>query len=335
MGLNKAAARPYETIFKTGSAILLLCVLAIFPAFGDAYYIHLVILSFIWAVVGSSWNLIMGYAGIHSFGTLAFFAVGAYSAGVLEVLTGLSPWMGLILGGIGAAFAGFIIGLPCLRLKGLYIVLVTVAFHQVIPIFIKLGAKWTGGDVGLMGMPQYNFFGYTFAGSKIAYYYLAFFLFLFFNFLIYRVIRSDLGLGFVALRDSEAFAESLGVNRTRSHLITFVISSFIIGIMGALYVHYLKVATPRILEIEIFAGAIMIVVIGGLGKFPGVLVTAFLVTFLNEFLRTAGLLRPIIFGALIIAVIILLPDGVSGLIDSFYRFLTKLFGTRGRQRGSL
>jgi branched-chain amino acid transport system permease protein len=310
----------YGRFLRRSTVILVLLLLILFPLYGDPYYTHLMLLSFIWAVVASAWNLIMGYAGIFSFGTLAFFAVGAYSSSLVEVWGGISPWPGLLLGGSSAALAGFIIAFPCLRIKGLYIVLVTVAFHQVIPIFIKLGGTWTGADVGLMDMPHYSLFGYDFGTYKICYYYLALFLFIVLHYIIYRIIGSNMGLAFVALRDSESFAESLGVNRAKFNVVVFVISSFIIGMMGALYVHYLKVATPRILEIEIFAGAIIMVVLGGLGKFPGVIISAFMVTFLNEFLRTAGLIRPILLGAIIIAVIMLFPSGLSGLVDSAYRY---------------
>jgi len=307
-------------------SLLILCLagLAIFPAIADDYYLHLIIICFIWAVVASAWNLIMGYAGIFSFAQLAFFAIGAYSSAILECYSGLSPWLGLLAGGIMAGIAGFIIGIPCFRLRGLYIVLVTMAFHQVIPVFIKIGSKWTGGDVGMFAIPHYSIFGYNFGGGKIYYYYLTFALFLGFNAAIYKIIRSKIGLAFVALRDSDTFAESLGVNREKYNLIVFVISAAITGVMGAVYVHYLQVATPRLLEIEIFVGTIMMVVIGGLGKFPGVIIASFLVTFLNEFLRTAGAIRPILFGGIIMAVILLVPGGLSSLIEYIVGYRKKV-----------
>jgi branched-chain amino acid transport system permease protein len=316
--------------YKKVIVIVLLLFLLSCPLFSGSYYTHLLIVCFIWAVVTSAWNLIMGYAGIYSFAQLAFFTVGSYGAGLVEVWWGVSPWFGLLIGGLFSAFAGFVIAFPCLRLKGLYICLVTIAFHQVIPIFIKLGAKWTGGDVGLMGMPHYQLFSYNFGGSKIGYYYLGFFLFLLFNGVIYKIINSNIGLAFVALRDSEAFAESLGVDRQKYNLIVFVISAFITGVMGAFYIHYLKVATPRTLEIEIFAAAIMMVVIGGLGKFSGAILGAFFVTFIDEWLRTAGLIRPIIFGAIIIVGIMLFPAGLSGLVESFYEWMDKTLGKNAR-----
>ncbi len=308
---------------------LLLVLLGIYPLVGDPYFTHLIILSLIWAVVASAWNLIMGYAGIHSFAQLAFFSIGAYAASMLEIFFKIDPWLGLPLGGLAAAVTGLVVAFPCLRLKGLYIVLVTVAFHQIIPVFIKVAGQWTGGDVGLVGMPHYQFFGFSFAKSKVGYYYLSLFLFLFMQYAIYRVIHSKIGLAFVALRDSEAFAESLGVNRTRYNIIVFLISSFITGMMGSLYVHYLKVATPRLLELETFSESIMMVVIGGLGKFPGAVVSAFLVTFVNEFLRTAGLIRPIIFGGIIILVIIIFPEGISRLIESLNGWSKRLSGASG------
>lgn len=315
---------------KTISIILLLFLLCC-PFFSGSYYLHLFILCLIWAVVASAWNLIMGYAGIYSFAQLAFFTVGSYAAGLVEIWLGFSPWLGLLVGGLFSALAGFIISFPCLKLKGLYICLVTIAFHQIIPIFIKLGGKWTGGDVGMMGMPHYKLFGLDFGDSKIYYFYLAFFLFLLFHFLIYRTIRSNIGLAFVALRDSEGFAESLGVDREKHNIIVFLISAFITGSMGAFYIHYLKVATPRTLEIEIFGATIMMVVIGGLGNFSGSILGAFFVTFLDEFLRTAGLIRPIIFGAIIVVGIILFPKGLGGLADSLFQFLDESVGIREKE----
>lgn len=323
MSMRDSSKREYY--YKKAGIIGFLLLFLSFPLFFDPYYMHLFIVCFIWAVVASAWNLIMGYAGIFSFAQLAFFAIGGYTAGLVEIWFGISPWIGLIIGGLIAGLSGLIIAFPCLRLKGLYIVLVTIAFHNVIPIFIKLGPKWTGGDVGLIGMPDYRVLGYDFGSSKAFYYYLAFLSFLLFQYVIYKIIRSNMGLAFVALRDSEEFAESLGVNRERSNLIVFVISASVTGIMGVLYTHYLKVATPRLLEIEIFASAIMMVVMGGLGKFSGALLGAFVVTFLNEFLRTAGFMRPILFGTVIIIVIILFPGGLSGLIDAAYQFAGRRF----------
>lgn len=314
------------------AAIVFFLFLAVCPWFSGPYYMHLIILCLLWAVVASSWNLIMGYAGIYSFAQLAFFTVGAYAAGMAEIEWGMSPWLGLLFGGFISALSGCIIAIPCLKLKGLYICLVTIAFHQVIPVFIKLGAKWTGGDVGLMGMPHYQLLGHNFGDSRLYYYYLSLLVFLLFQYLIYRTIHSNIGLAFVALRDSEGFAESLGINRQKFNLIVFLISAFITGLMGALYIHYLKVATPRTLEIEIFASAIMMVVIGGLGNFSGSILGAFFVTFLDEFLRTAGLIRPIIFGAIIIVGIILFPKGLGGLADSLFQFLDETTGIRRKEK---
>lgn len=303
-------------MYKIAPIMIFVSLLAMYPLVGDPYFTHLIILSLIWSVVASAWNLIMGYAGIHSFAQIAFFSIGAYTSGMLEIHVKVDPWIGLLLGGLFTAISGLIIAFPCLRLRGLYIVLVTVAFHQVIPVFIKLGGEWTGADVGLMGMPHYHLGGFSFGGSRVSYYYLTLLLFLFMQLAIYVIIRSKIGLAFVALRDAEGFAESLGVNRTKYNFIVFGISAFVTGTMGAIYAHYLKVATPRLLELETFSETLMMVVLGGLGKFPGTVISAFVVTFVNEFLRTAGLIRPIIFGSIIILVIIIFPEGLSRVIES-------------------
>jgi branched-chain amino acid transport system permease protein len=148
---------------------------------------------------------------------------------------------------------------------------------------------------------------------------------------MYRIIHSKTGLAFVALRDSSDFAESLGVNRERGVMQVFIISAFITGFMGALYVHYLKVATPRLLELELFITALMMMVLGGMGKFSGAIIGAFIVTFLNESLRTAASIRPILFGTAIIVVVLFFPGGLSRLVDQLFESLRRIVYVSDRQ----
>lgn len=336
MGIIKRnSGNRYEYDIKKLTSVFLVLLLGIIPFFVDPYIQHIIIVCFIWAVVATAWNLIMGYAGVFSFAQLGFFCLGGYSASLSEIHYGLSPWIGLFVGGSFASLFGYFLAFPCLKLKGLYIVLVTLAFHNVIPIFIKLGGEWTGGDVGLMGMPQYQFFGVDFSASRIGYYYFSLASFLIFHYVMYKIIQSKIGLAFVALRDSSEFAESLGVNRERAVMQVFIISAFITGFMGALYVHYLRVATPRLLELEIFITALMMMVLGGLGKFSGAIIGAFIVTFLNEFLRTVASLRPIAFGLTIIFVVICFPGGLSKIVDLVFEFLRRLiYGSRKHDKES-
>jgi len=282
------------------------------------YVLHLLIISLVWGVVAASWDLILGYAGIFNLGQIAFFAIGAYISGMLSKHLGISPWAGIFLGAIGAGIAGFLIGLPCLRLRGIYIALMTLAFYEVIGPLISVGRViGTGGQNGLFPIPPLSIGSYVFSsGNLIPWYFVAAAFFIVFLFVIFKLINSPFGLAFTALRDQEAFAKSLGVNRYVSSLILTAIAAFMTGAIGSYYAHYVSVISPRLLGLENFLFLLIMVILGGAGNFPGAVIGAFAVTFLNDWLRPLGNYRLLVLGALLVVLIILLPKGIMGTIDT-------------------
>jgi len=320
--------------YKKYIAIIFLILFLMFPLFvKDAYFLHVLILCFIWAAVAEAWNLIMGYAGIFSLGQIAFFVVGGYTSGMLCKMLGWSPWYGLLLGGVGAFTVGIIVAVPCLRLKGIYIALLTLAFADSLPYLIIWGERiGTGGSGGLYNIPFLSLGNFEFGIQKIPYYYAALMLSGISLFIINRVIHSSIGLGFMGLRDSENFAKSLGLNEYKYKLLVFGISAFITGVMGAFYGHYITVLSTRLLGLELFLTVIMMVEFGGTGRFPGALLGAFIITLLNEFLRDFGQYRLVIMGAIVVFSIIFMPKGVIGYVDYFDRVLT-IAGVKSLRRG--
>ncbi len=282
------------------------------------YVMHLLIISLVWGVVAASWDLILGYAGIFNLGQIAFFAIGAYVSGMLSKNLGISPWWGILLGALGAGAAGFLIGLPCLRLRGIYIALMTLAFYEVLGPLISVGRViGTGGQNGLFPIPPLSIGNYTFSSSNlIPWYFVAAGFFILFLFIIFRLINSSFGLAFTALRDQEAFAKSLGVNRYVSALILTAIAAFMTGAIGSFYAHYVSVISPRLLGLENFLFLLIMVILGGAGNFPGAVIGAFTVTFLNDWLRPLGNFRLLVLGALLVVLVILLPKGIMGTIDT-------------------
>ena len=283
----------------------------------NRYIMHVLILFLIWGVVAAAWDLIIGYAGVVSLGQLAFFAVGGYASGMLSIYLKISPWAGILAGGIAAGVMGFGIGLPCLRLRGVYVAVVTLGVHLVLPTLLMRGRKiGTGGWYGLSKIPPLQFFSPL---ELVPLYYVALGIFFLLLFVIYRIINSSIGLAFVALREAEPFAESLGVNQYKYKLMVFSMSASFTGMIGAFYAHYISKITPAILNLDLFLLVLVMVVLGGKGRFPGAVIGAFVITILNEILRAAEIYRVLVLGLIIVLTIIFMPYGLMGSFEFISR----------------
>lgn len=288
----------------------------------NQYFLHIAILCIIWSVVASAWNLIMGYAGIISFGQLAFFTVGAYTVGIMNKYGGVSPWIGMFLSGITPAIIGLIIGLICLRLRGIYILLITLGMQEIVPVFILWQTKYTGGSVGFSDMPVLSIWSFSYGMNAVPYYYTALTLAAVFSFLIHKIINSSIGLAFVALRDSENFAKTLGINDYKYKILVFVISSFITGVMGAVYALYIRFATPSLCGWEYVIILLIAVFLGGEGKFPGEIIGTFFIISVNELLQGTSELRDAALGVIILLVVYLMPGGLINVISKIRRSIS-------------
>lgn len=277
---------------------------------------HILILFFIWTIVVCGWDLVTGYAGLFSFAQLAFFAVGAYTTAMLTINHAVDPLMAFVLAGVVAGITGALVGLPCLRLRGEYVAMFTFAVHLALPSLLIQGrAVGTGGATGLIGMPPPELFGQMMVtGNKIAWYYFALVVAAASVYVIYHVIiPRKWGMAFITLRDAETFAGSLGVNDYKYKLLAFTISAAVTGIAGAMYALYIGVASPRLLGNEFFLMVMLMLAVGGLGRYPGVILGALLITVGNEMLRGTGELRLLLLGIAVVLVLLLLPDGVIGV----------------------
>jgi branched-chain amino acid transport system permease protein len=307
--------------------LVALLVLSLLPlAIGDNRTImHLLIMSFIWAVVAASWDLIMGYARVYSFAQMAFFGLGGYTTAMLTMQLGVSPWLGILAGGGVALAIGLLIALPCLRLRGMYVGMVTFAVHLVLPLLARAGKPiGTGGSWGLTDIAPLYVGGYTFSSLELLpWYYVALGMFAGFLFIIYKIINSNIGLAFIALRDSEPLAKNLGINEHRFLLIVFGISAFMAGIMGAFFVHYLGVVGPEIFSLANFLFGFVILMLGGLSAFPGAVIAAFPLVFLNNALFPLLELRLVILGAIVIGVMLGLPRGLMEIPETINRLMAR------------
>lgn len=292
----------------------------------DSYVQHILILCFLWCMVAAAWDLTLGYAGIFNYAQIALFATGAYATGMLTLKFGVPPLVAIPAAAAITALLGFAIALPCLRLQGEYVALFTFSIHLAMPPLIQLAkGLGTGGTMGLLGIPPIKLFGVTLGSmNKLGWYYLALAAAAVSVYVIYYVVlRSRTGRAFVALRDSANFARSLGINEFKYKLLAFILSALITGFAGALYAHYTSVVTPKILGNEFILLAIVMLAIGGIGRFPGAVLGAFVVTILNELLRDAGTYRLLILGILVVLTLLLLPQGLASLWERLVRFSGK------------
>lgn len=304
--------------------VIIWAVVAVLPLFfGSTNFImHILIMCLIWSVVASCWDLIMGFAGIFSFGQVAFFVIGSYASAIISAKFGLAPIFAVFAaGGISAAL-GVLVGLPCLKLKGAYIALVTFAVHMILEPFLKgdIGrALGTGGSRGILTIRPMEIFGHTFNSAEpIPYFYLIFFVAVVCSGIIFMVIRSQWGTAFLALKDAEDFATCLGVSSFKYKLLVFALTSFLTGMIGGFYAHYVGMLSTRMLGIDLFVTLMVILVIGGVGKFPGAVIGAFITIATNELLSPLGPYRPIILGAMVVILVLMLPDGIIGLYESIF-----------------
>ena len=294
---------------------LLLCgiVLVILPLLiSNAFVLHLLILCLVYAVITSNWDLVVGYSGIFNFGHLAFFAVGAYSSAIVAISSGISPWWCLPIGGGIAVVASLVVALPSLRLRGLYFSLFTFAFQQIFYSLILINpGNLTGGSQGLMFIPALKLGSIVISRTnKFPSYYLALAFFLLSSIVLYRIVRSKAGLAFQALRDSEEYAISRGINPFKYKLGAVMTSAFFTGLIGAFYAHYMRIIGPAIIGWQIFILALAMLVLGGLGSLFGPMIASFGLLFVSEFLTSLGPYRFIILAFVMLFALLISPGDI-------------------------
>jgi branched-chain amino acid transport system permease protein len=291
--------------FKDFLPWLVLVGLALVPLFqSNPYILHMMIMVFIWICLGQSWNLLGGYTGQVSFGHATFYGVGAYSAGLLYFHKEISTWYGMILGPIMAMVFAVPIGLICFRLRGAYFALALLALAEVLRLVATNWISLTNGSVGILIVP---FLG------KIPYYYMALALAAGSFYIIYRLVNSKWGFYFVAIREDQEAAESMGIDTTKYKLISLLISAFFTGLAGAFYMNYMAFIDPHVVFslVDVSIMMILVVMLGGAGTLYGPAIGAVIMVVLSEVFRAyIGHANLLVLGLLIIFIIVFLPDGV-------------------------
>lgn len=296
-------------------SLLMVLLLAVFPLFSQNYYVlDLLILSNIYAIFAASFDVIFGYAGQVSLGHAAYFGLGGYFYGFLMSWFNIPPPLSLFLSGILVAAIGFLIGVPCLRLKGIYLALGTLAFSETVRTTILAFPSVTWGQQGLQVDRMFP--------DTLHNYYVSLILLVSSLTIMYFVVEYKLKLYFVALRENEDLAEAVGINTVAYKLLAFTISSFFSAISGAFFASYVGVISPRALTVTLSFRAIVMSTLGGIGTLLGPIFGAYLIVFLSEVFRPI-ILRgsDIIYAALLIIFILLMPKGIVNFIRERMRSL--------------
>ena len=301
------------------------------------YYLSIINLSLI-AVVGAlGLNILTGYTGQISVGHAAFMSVGAYTAANLAVKLGLPFWVTLPAGGLMAALVGAIVGIPSLRIKGLYLAIATLAGQLIIEWIINHTPAISGGAQASIQVPRPSLFGHELRTQGQLYFFLLFFAGVAIVATL-NLVRSRIGRAFVAIRDQDIAAEIIGINIYRYKLLSFAISSFYAGVCGVLYTYYLGIANYEQFQIVVSIDYLAMIIIGGLGSVLGSILGAVFITMLPIVLRLAmeplaGLFfspgemssviastRLVLFGGLIIFFLVVEPEGLNRLWRNIYNY---------------
>lgn len=292
----------------------------------DNYYLQVMSMALLFAYLALSWSLLR-YCGQISFGHAAFFGVGAYTSALLSLKAGLSPWLGLLLGGGMAMVASAVVGFASLTLRGPYFSLATLAWAEVLKaIVLNMGAV-TNGPQGLVGIPPFptlGFHGLTFDfyGTPGPNYYLVLACLTMLILVTSWIARSKLGLAFLAVREGEEAAEALGVNTFKYKMAALLISAFFTGLGGAIYAHLVHFIAPG-MAFNIYFSAIPMVMalFGGALTIMGPVIGALSLYLANEFIFKGLFLtaHELLYGAMIMAVMLFMPRGIVGWLEERWR----------------
>jgi branched-chain amino acid transport system permease protein len=275
--------------------------------YGDAYVLRILTMTCIFAIFAASWDLLAGYTGQVNFGHALFFGAGAYTSGLMSLKLGLSPWLTVWAGAAVAMLFGFLVGYLCLRLRGSYLSLATLAFPLIALGLLFAFPDFSGGELGISGLRRLMV-------TPTANYYVAAISMLAIIFALWLLADSKFGIVLHAIRDDEVAARASGINTLRYKMVVFAIAAAAAGFAGALFAHYLRVAGPSTLEVALSFQVVIWGIFGGLATVYGPVAAVFILYPLTEWLGSfagIGELRLLIFAVIVLLVLLFMPRGLT------------------------
>ncbi|PAE34733.1 branched-chain amino acid ABC transporter permease [Bacillus sp. 7884-1] len=299
--------------------ILVLILFAlVFPLISNNdYFIHVMTLSYIWMIGVYGLNLLAGYTGYLSLAHAGFFAIGAYSLGLLTVKAEMNFWPALFLSLVITGVIGFFAGLISLRTKEHFFAIYTLCVGYIIYLVIDKWDSLTEGVRGLIGIPAPANIGPLSFETLQSHYYLVLFFLLLVVLIMYRVVHSLSGRTYIAIRNSEDLAQTIGISTMKNKLTVFVISTVIAGLSGALYASFVRFIGPDIGSIAIVFDFLTYLLVGGIGTLSGPIVGTMLIVVLSQRLQFLQDYRMLVFGPVLTLLIIFYPRGIVGAVAAW------------------
>lgn len=276
------------------------------------YILRIAVLAGIYIILASSLNVTNGYTGLFSFGHAAFYGIGAYTAAILATRAGLSFWLTLPLAGVVSGAFGAAIALPTLRLRGIFLALVTIGFQEITFLVTLNWIGLTRGPMGIPGIPPPAIWGAPLTGNR-GYYYLILALDLLVLFILSRIVASRVGRAFVAIREDEVAAQASGIATFRYKVLSFVIATVFAGAAGAFFAHHARFVSADSFRLDETFVILTMLIVGGMGSLLGPVIGAVFLVVLPEASRFLAEYRGVVYGLILIAVILFRPEGIAGV----------------------
>ncbi len=300
-------------------ALAIFIFFAFVPIYSSRYTIYINSQILITILFSTSLNLLAGYAGLFSFGHVAYFAIGAYTFVILTKSFHISFALSFIIGPVFAAFLAAISGYFCVRLTKIYFTFLTLAFAQIV---WSVAFKWTsvtGGDSGIIGVTPPAFLD----SSNSTYYFILIIVGLM-VFLMYKITHSPFGLMLNTIRENPNRAEFIGINVKLFQLIIFIIAGFFAGISGGLFIILNHSIFPDVILVNRSIELMVMVILGGMYSFWGPAIGAIILIYLNDYVKAHAEYWPLILGIIMGGVILFFPEGITGILRKLYSKIVQL-----------
>jgi len=315
IGDIKAIGKLYDLMdikaYKYSTFSLIFIVMAIVPMFADRYVLSTILSAMYYMLLALGLNVIVGYSGMCDLGFAAKFAIGAYTTGILMKTFGLSFWLTIPASILVSALFALIIGIPTLKLRSDYLAIVTLGFAEIVRITAS-NLDITGKSGGISGISKPEIFGLRLAKDE-QWYYVFLALVVIFIFISYRIRNSRFGRALAYIREDEDAAQAMGVNTSRYKLYAYIIGAVLGGVAGSFYAAKMSSISPGLFDFTQSANILLAVILGGMGKIPGVIIGAAFFSIFPELFRDIpiiGDMRMLFFGILLVVVMITRPQGL-------------------------
>ena len=304
-------------------ALFIVSILALaFPFVFSLYQTNIMITAMIYVLLGLGLNIVVGVAGLLDLGYAAFYCVGAYSYALLNYHFGFGFWSALGIGAGLAALFGIILGFPVLRLRGDYLAIVTLGFGEIIRLIMENWNEFSFGPSGIANIPRPGFFGVEMNLGQVTIYvyFLMIGMSLFTIFVVNRLQDSRIGRAWIALREDEVACQAMGIDKRKTKLMAFALGATWAGFAGVIFAAKTTFINPASFTLWESINILCVVVLGGMGSIVGVIVGAFVLILLPEYLRFLSEYRILAFGAVLVVMMVFRPGGIVETVRRTYQY---------------